>query len=76
MLYDFVYLDSQPPSPTCRHMAHCSLSLYLDGCASCELSDCSDQNWELVGLATAEQWPTVPRSNRRGRAHPSARRNG
>jgi hypothetical protein len=46
MLNDFVYLDSQIPVPTCRHMAHCSLSLYLGGCASCEFLDRADQNPE------------------------------
>lgn len=75
MLHDFVYLESQPPSPTCRHMDHCSLSLYLDGCASCELSDRRNQPWEPVSLATTEEWPTAQGTNRRGRAHRSSRRN-
>jgi len=35
MLHDLTFLESQPPVPTCPHMDRCSLSLYLDGCASC-----------------------------------------
>jgi hypothetical protein len=72
MLHDFVYLKSQPPSRTCRNMDGCSLSLYLGACASCEFSDCGDQSWEPVSLATAEQWLPAPRTTRRGHAPRSA----
>ena len=54
MLNDFVFLDSQPPIPTCRHMGSCSLSLYLGGCASCEFFESFAPSWEPVSLSTAE----------------------
>jgi hypothetical protein len=59
MLNDFVFLESQPPSPICRHMGHCSLSLYLNGCSSCEFFAGNDQNWEFTSLATTEQFSPV-----------------
>ncbi len=76
MLHDFVYLESVPPIPTCRHMDHCSLSLYLDGCASCEFSESAAQSSALVNLATADTFfqPEV-RPSGRGRNLRSARRN-
>jgi hypothetical protein len=76
MLHDFVFLESQTPNPTCRHLDRCSLSLYLDGCASCELSNSGDQCSEPVSLATAEHWPTAPQANRRGRAPRASSWNG
>jgi hypothetical protein len=66
MLHDFVFLDSQPPRPTCRHMGRCSLSLYLDGCASCEFFESAVQTWEPVSLATAELFPPAAKVKRRG----------
>lgn len=76
MLHDFTYLESQPPTPTCRHMGHCSLSLYLDGCASCDFSDTGVQGFGLVNLDTAETifQPEVNPSDR-GQSLRSARRN-
>lgn len=74
MLHDFVFLESQPPIPNCRHMDRCSLLLYLDGCASCEFLDLADPAWEPPGLATAETFdpPTMSRNN--GHAHRSCER--
>lgn len=76
MLHDFAFLESQPPTPTCRHMDRCSLSLYLDGCVSCEFSHGSVESYGLVSLATAEPFcqPAV-RPSGRGRNLRSARRN-
>ncbi len=68
MLNDFVYLHSQQPRPTCRHMAHCSLPLYLDGCGSCEFLDVAAQTWEPVSLTTADLLQPGSRSTGRGRS--------
>jgi hypothetical protein len=75
MLNDFVYLHSQQPSPTCRHMGHCSLSLYLDGCACCEFLNSASQTWEPVSLTTADLLQPGSRSTGRGRALRLASRN-
>ena len=75
MLHDFVYLDSQPPSPTCRHMDHCSLSPYLDGCASCEFLGSSLQSSGPAALATAELFQPAAKLSGRGRNLRSMRRN-
>jgi hypothetical protein len=75
MLHDFAYLESSSPSPTCRHMGRCSLSLYLDGCASCEFAHSDLQSSGLVTLATTELFQRAAKSAGRGRNLPSARRN-
>ena len=67
MLHDFAYLDSQSPRPTCRHMGRCSLSLYLDGCASCEFFESFAPDWEPVSLATAELFQPAASPNRHRR---------
>jgi len=74
MLNDFVFLDSKPPVPTCRHMGTCSLSLYLEGCASCEFFESSAPDWEPVSLSTAEALEPSTRNN--GRAHRGCERRG
>ena len=75
MLNDFVYLHSQSPVPTCRHMGHCSLSLYLDGCASCEFLDIAVPAGEPVSLTTADLLQSGSRSTGRGHAVRPTRRN-
>jgi hypothetical protein len=75
MLHDFVYLESSSPSPTCRHMGRCSLSLYLDGCASCDFAESGLERSDLVNLATAELFQPALRPSGSGRSLRSARRN-
>jgi len=69
MLNDFVFLDSQLPIPTCRHLGSCNLSLFLDGCASCEFLESFAPDWEPVCLSTAEPLEPPVRSKNNGRAH-------
>lgn len=76
MLNDFVFLDSQPPIPTCRHMGSCSLSLYLGDCASCEFFDSFAPDCEPVSLSTAELLDLPARSKNNGRAHRGCGRRG
>lgn len=75
MLHDFTFLNCQTPIPTCRYMGHCSLSLYLDGCASCEFLDSGFQCSGLVNLVTAELFQPAAKPAGRGRHLHSARRN-
>jgi hypothetical protein len=75
MLHDFVYLESSSPIPTCRHMDHCSLSLFLGGCTACEFSNTGLQNFEQVSLSAAELFQPVGESAIHGRDRRAARRN-
>ncbi len=75
MLHDFAYLESFSPSPTCRHMDRCSLSLYIGGCASCEFLDSGSRSSAPITLATAELFQPATKPAGRGRNLHSARRN-
>ena len=67
MLNDFVFLDSQPPRPTCRHMGHCSLSLYLGGCTSCDFLNSTTKDPEVISLAAPGRLSLTRESARRNR---------